>query len=75
MRWVVAVGSVAIIIAVVILAGIYTTQSTGPGVYVVNRFTGSVRYCVAGFCHPMVPAEPANVFDQFPSAPTSAVTR
>ena len=43
----------AVIIAAIMFSGFFTTvPETAGGVYVVNRYTGSVTYCFGASCHP-----------------------
>jgi regulator of protease activity HflC (stomatin/prohibitin superfamily) len=45
------IAGVAIIIATIMVSGFFTVvpQAAG-GIYVVNKYTGSVTYCVANTC-------------------------
>jgi hypothetical protein len=53
--------AVAIIVGAILIGGVYQVvvapglalSPTGGTIYVVNRFTGSVRFCSSDFCRPL----------------------
>ncbi len=66
--------SAAVLIGCFLAGGIYTTGrlATGPGIFVVNRFTGAVTICGAGFCRHQIKGQEANPYSEFVVPPVPA---
>jgi hypothetical protein len=66
--------SAAILLGCFLLGGIYTTGrlAAGPGIFVVNKFSGAVTICGAGFCRHQIKGDEANPYSQFAPANPNA---